>query len=339
MHDQATNIVLAAMRASEQHWLMNLLRWASNTIKKYCKYLMIEDTSKRSTEDEEYHSCESSISNSNDSKDLASKLDSLVWIDPKELATMNQEWEVPWEYIDFQHLFEQPEQPELPNYGLHNHQIPLMEGKEPACRKIYSMSEKESKALWEYIDEQLKEGIIRSSKSPAGHGVLFVPKKDGELWLCIDYWSLNAITIKDRHPLPWIDEMQDHIRGAKWFTKLNITDAYYWLWIVKEEEWKTVFWTKYEHYEHLIMPFRLINAPASFQRFINEVCGEYLDIFVIAYLDDILIFLNTLEEHIQHVRAVLKKFENTQLQLKLKKCEFHVQETKFLGHWITTEDI
>ena len=87
------------------------------------------------------------------------------------------------------------------------------------------------------------------------------------------------------------------------------------------------------------MPFRLTNAPASFQRFINEVCGEYLDIFMIAYLDDILIFSNTLKEHIQHTRAVLKKFENAQLQLKLKKCEFHVQETEFLGHWITTKNI
>ena len=337
-HNQATNIVLAVMRAPEWHWLMNLSGWASDTIKEYCKYSMIENTSKRSTDDEEYHSCKSDVSNSNNSKDSISELDSWIWIDPKELAVMNQEQEVSQEYIEFQHLFKQSEQSELLNYGLHDHWMPLMEGKDPACKKIYPMSEKESKALQEYIDKQLKEDIIRPSKLPAGHGVLFVSKKDDELWLCIDYQSLNVITIKDRHPLPWIDKMQDHIRGAKWFTKLNITDVYYQLQIVKEEEWKTVFQTKYEHYEYLVMSFRLTNALALFQRFINEVCEEYLDMFMIVYLDDILIFLNTLEEHIQHVRAVLRKFENTQLQLKLKKCEFHVQETESLGHWITTAD-
>ena len=96
---------------------------------------------------------------------------------------------------------------------------------------------------------------------------------------------------------------------------------------------------KYGHYEYLVMPFRLTNAPASFQRFINEVCREHLDIFIIAYLDDILIFSKTLEEHVQHIRKILKKIENMKLQLKLKKCKFHVQETKFLGHWITIEGI
>ena len=107
--------------------------------------------------------------------------------------------------------------------------------------------------------------------------------------------------------------MQDHIRGAKWFTKLNITDAYYRLQITKGEEWKTAFQTKYGHFEYTVMPFRLMNAPASFQRFINEVLGEHLDIFAIAYLDDILIFLENYDEHIEHIRKVLKKIENAKL--------------------------
>ena len=118
--------------------------------------------------------------------------------------------------------------------------------------------------------------------------------------------------------------MQDCIRGAKYFMKLNITDTYYWLWIAKGNEWKTAFQTKYRHYEYTVMPFRLINTPASFQQFINEVLREYLDIFVIAYLDNILIFLNTLKEHVIHVTKILKRFEQVKLQLKLKKCEFHV---------------
>ena len=133
--------------------------------------------------------------------------------------------------------------------------------------------------------------------------------------------------------------MQDQIRGAKWFTKLDITDAYYRLRINKGEEWKTAFRTKYGHYEYLVMPFGLTNVPASFQQYINEALAEHLDIFVIAYLDDILIFSDNYEEHIQHVRAVLKKLEEASLQLKMKKYKFHVQETKFLGHWITIKDI
>ena len=135
------------------------------------------------------------------------------------------------------------------------------------------MSEKESQALRDYVTDQLRKGNIRPSKSPAGHGVLFVPKKDGGLRLCVDYRPLNNITIKDRHPLPRIDEMQDRIRGAKYFTKLDITDAYYRLRIAKGDEWKTAFRTKYGHYEYTVMPFGLTNAPASFQRFINEVLG------------------------------------------------------------------
>ena len=133
--------------------------------------------------------------------------------------------------------------------------------------------------------------------------------------------------------------MQDCIRGAKYFTKLDITDAYYQLRIAKGNEWKTAFQTKYGHYEYTVMPFGLTNALASFQQFINKVLREYLDIFMIAYLDDILIFSDTFKEHIDHIIKILERFETVQLQLKLKKCEFHVQETKFLGHWITTEGI
>ena len=133
--------------------------------------------------------------------------------------------------------------------------------------------------------------------------------------------------------------MQDRIRGAKYFTKLNITDAYYQLRIAKGDEWKTAFQTKYGHYEYTVMPFGLTNALASFQQFINKVLREYLDIFAIAYLDDILIFSDTLEEHVDHVTKILERFEQARLRLKLKKCEFHVQETEFLGHWITTKGI
>lgn len=247
--------------------------------------------------------------------------------------------EVPERYKEFRSVFEQPETPELPNHGSHDHQIPIQEGKEVTCKRIYPMSEKESRTLREYIDEQLQKGTIRPSKSPAGHGVLFVPKKTGELRLCVDYRPLNTVTIKDRHPLPLIGEIQDRIRGAKWFTKLDIRDAYHQIRIAEGEEWKTAFRTKYGHYEYTVMPFGLTNAPASFQRYINEVLGELLDTFVIAYLDDILIFSENKTQHEDHVKRVLRKLQQAQLRAKLSKCEFHVQETDFLGHWISTEGI
>ena len=334
-NDTATNIVLAATRASERHWLMNLPGWAPGATQKYCEYLMDEDISKRSAPIEEYRS--ERVDSNQEASD--SELGSWEWIDHKELAATTQEPQIPQEYIEFQHLFKQPERPELPDHGPHDHRIPLMEGKTPTCKKIYPMSERESKILREYIEEQLAKGFIRPSTSPAGHRVLFVPKKDGSLRLCADYRPLNAITIKDRHPLPRVDEMQDRIRGAKWFTKFDIVDAYNRLRIARGEEWKTTIRTKYGHYEYLVMPFGLTNAPASFQRFIYDVLGVYLDIFVIVYLDDILVFSNTFEEHVQHVKKVLQKLEEAKLRLKLKKCEFHVQETEFLGHWITTEGI
>jgi hypothetical protein len=201
------------------------------------------------------------------------------------------------------------------------------------------MSEKESATLKEYIKEQLQLGKIQPSNSPAGHGVLFVPKKDGSLQLCVDYRPLNAITVKDRYPLPLIHEIQDQIQGAKWFTKLDITDAYNHIQIAEGEEWKTAFRTKYRHYKYLVMLFGLTNAPASFQRFINEVLHECLELFMIAYLDDILIFSQEKEEHVEHVSQVLRKLQEANIKLKLKKCEFHVQETEFLGHWISTKGI
>ncbi|GFF57017.1 gag-pol polyprotein [Aspergillus lentulus] len=157
-------------------------------------------------------------------------------------------------------------------------------------------------AKFKTLFEQPKQYVLPKY---AGHGVLFVPKKDGSLRLCVDYRPLNVITIKDRYPLPLIHEIQDRIRGAKWFMKLDITDAYNHLRIAEGEEWKTAFRTKFGHYEYLVMPFGLTNAPASFERFIEEVLRKYLHLFVIVYLDDILIFSENEEQHVEHVSLVL----------------------------------
>jgi hypothetical protein len=171
---------------------------------------------------------------------------------------------LPQEYHGYRILFEQPKQYTLLKHGKHDHKIPLKEGTSPACKKLYQLSEKETPILKEYINKELSFGKIQPSKSPAGHGLLFVPKKDGSLRPCIDYRPLNVIMIKDRYPLPLIHEIQDQIQGAKWFTKLDITDAYNHIRIADGEEWKTAFRTKFRHFEYLVMPFGLTNAPALF---------------------------------------------------------------------------
>jgi len=246
---------------------------------------------------------------------------------------------IPKEYKSLQELFQIKEKPPLPEHGPQDHEIPILPGKEPKYMPIYQLSETESAVLRAYIDDNLKKGYIRHSTSPAGYPILYVPKKDGGLRPCVDYRHLNSITIKDRHPLPLISEIQDRIRGANWFTKLDIADAYNQIRIKEGDEWKTAFRTKYGHFEYLVMPFGLTNAPATFQRFINEILGEHLDVFVVAYLDDILIFSQTKEQHMEHVKTVLEKLHHAKLRLRLKKCEFHVQETDFLGHRITYEGI
>ena len=146
------------------------------------------------------------------------------------------------------------------------------------------------KALKEYLEVNTIRGWIRASTFPAGVPIHFVKKKDGGLRLCVDYRQLNEIRIKDRIPLPLIGESLDQLSNATIYTKLDIRDAYYYLQIAAGDEWKTAFRTRYGLYEYCIMPFGLTNAPLSFQRWMNEILSEYLDIFCVAYLDHILIF-------------------------------------------------
>src|SRR3989440_492878 len=155
-----------------------------------------------------------------------------------------------------------------------------------------------------------------------------------------EYRQLNNIPNKNRYALPFISEIQDRFQGAKLFTKLDVRDAYYLVRMKEGEEWKTAFRTRYGHYEYLVMPFGLTNAPATFQSLINATLQEYLDVFVVAYLDDVLIYsAGTLEEHIQDVKKVMKKLQQKDLQLKIEKCEFHQKEVSFLGSIVSTNGI
>jgi transposase InsO family protein len=240
---------------------------------------------------------------------------------------------IPDIYRQYARMFEEElTEKALPEHKPWDHEIKLQEGKTPTFERIYQLSEKELKVLREYITENLKKGFIRRSESPAGYPIMFVPKKDGKLRPCIDFRKLNEITIKNRYPLPNISELQDRLAGARYFTALDLRGAYNLIRMKEGEEWKTAFRTRYGLYEYLVMPFGLTNAPATCQELVNNVLRTHLDQTVVAYLDDILVYSKTLEEHITHVTEVLECLKKADLQLKPEKCEWHKEEVEFLGY-------
>ncbi len=186
-----------------------------------------------------------------------------------------------------------------------------------------------------YIQEELAKGFIRHSTSPASAGFFFVKKKEGRLHLCINYRGLNEITVKFRYPLHLVPSALEQLRTAKFFTKLDLRNAYNLIRIRAGDEWKTAFSTNTGHYKYRVMPFSLVNSPSIFQSFINDVFRDMLNKCVIVYIDDILIYSESLQEHIQQVRAVLKHLIEHQLYAKAEECEFHLTPVSFLGYVIS----
>ncbi|XP_073510888.1 uncharacterized protein [Phyllobates terribilis] len=192
-----------------------------------------------------------------------------------------------------------------------------------------------TRSMSEYIEENLARGFIRKSTSPAGAGFFFVKKKDGSLRPCIDYRGLNQITVKNKYPLPLIPELFDRLRGARIFTKLDLRGAYNLVRIRQGDEWKTAFNTRDGHYEYLVMPFGLCNAPAVFQELVNDIFRDLLYSCVVVYLDDILVFSPDLQTHRRDVRQVLLRLRQNHLFAKYEKCLFEQTSLPFLGYIIS----
>ena len=169
--------------------------------------------------------------------------------------------------------------------------------------------------------------------------MLFVKKKDGTFRLCIDYRELNKVTIKNKYPLPQIDDLFDQLQGSRVFSKIDLCSGYHQLLVRSEDVSKTAFRTRYDHYEFLVMSFGLTNAPAVFMDLMNRVFKSYLDQFVIVFIDDILIYSKMEREHKEHLRIALRTLQDNQLYAKFSKCEFWVQEVKFLGHVVSKDGI
>ncbi|GJR67328.1 reverse transcriptase domain-containing protein [Tanacetum coccineum] len=197
--------------------------------------------------------------------------------------------------------------------------------------------------LLEDRPKQLKElsdkGFIRPSSSPWGAPVLFVKKKDGSFRMCIDYRELNKLTVKNRYPLPRIDDLFDQLQGSSVYSKIDLRSGYHQLRVREEDIPKTAFRTRYGHYEFQVMPFGLTNAPAVFMDLMNRVCKPYLDKFVIVFIDDILIYSKNKQEHEEHLKLILELLKKEELYAKFSKCEFWIPKVQFLGHVIDSKGI
>lgn len=252
--------------------------------------------------------------------------------------TVDLATKLPKYYHGFLDLFDKKKAETLPPHrpGI-DHHIELTKdekGKtyEPPWGPLYSMNRDELFLLRKTLNEYLAKGFIRVSNSPAAAPILFARKPGGGVRFCCDYRALNKITRKDRYPLPLIQETLDRISRAKWFTKLDVIAAFHRIRIAEGDEWMTAFRTRFGLFEWLVTPFGLANAPSTFQRYINWILREFLDEFVSAYIDDILVFSSgSLKEHREHVRKVLGRLQQAGLQVDINKCEFEVTSTKYLG--------
>ena len=240
---------------------------------------------------------------------------------------------------DYKDVFPEKLPTGLPPKRSLDHRIDLEPGAQPTYRPDYKKSLPEYDEMKRQITEMLESGEIQPSVSPSGAPVLFVKKQDGSLRMCIDYRALNKQTIKNKYPLPRIEEMLDRLGKAKYFTKLDLRSGYHQIRVAEEDIYKTAFSTRYGHYEFLVMPFGLTNAPATFQTLMNDIFRPFLDRFVMVYLDDILIYSDSPEEHAEHIRKVLDLLRKNKLYCKESKCEFFKTEVAFLGHVISGEGV
>ncbi|GKA59197.1 putative reverse transcriptase domain-containing protein [Tanacetum coccineum] len=217
--------------------------------------------------------------------------------------------------------------------------IELVPGAAPVARAPYRLAPSELKELSDQLKELLEKGFIRPSSSPWGAPVLFVKKKDGSFRMCIDYRELNKLTVKNRYPLPRIDDLFDQLQGSSVYSKIDLRSGYHQLRIREEDIPITAFRTRYGHYEFQVMPFGLTNAPAVFMDLMNRVCKPYLDKFVIVFIDDILIYSKNKEEHEKHLKIILELLKKEQLYAKFSKCDFWLESVQFLGHVINNKGV
>jgi hypothetical protein len=197
---------------------------------------------------------------------------------------------------------------------------------------MYRMSFVDMIEIKKQVQGLLDQGVIRPSSSPCGSSIVMVPKKYGTWRMCVDYRDLNKIKVKNQYPLPRIDDLLHQLKNAFYFTKLDLHNGYHQIKVAEHDACKTAFKTKHGFFEWLFMPFELCNAPTTFMRVMNDVFKPFIDDFVIVYLDDIIVFRGTWDEHVRHVKKVLDTLQMENLYVKFSKCEFGKTALLYLGH-------
>ena len=233
----------------------------------------------------------------------------------------------------YQDVFEDPKT--LPPERVYDHTITLLPNVVPVNARPYRYSPLHKDEIERQVREMLSAGLIVPSTSPFASPVLLIQKKDGSWRFCIDYRRLNDLTIKNKFPMPLIEEIIEELAGSNFFTKLDMKSGYHQVRMKPGEEYKTAFKTHQGHYQFKVMPFGLTNAPATFQCVMNEVLAPFLRKFVMVFLDDILIYSPDLHSHLSHLEQVLQVLRANQLYMKKNKCSFAQPRVEYLGHVIS----
>jgi hypothetical protein len=240
--------------------------------------------------------------------------------------------------IEYEHIFEYDKE-KMGRINLVKHKIITSPNEIPIAQKRYRETKDKTEFISQEVDKLLKMNKIRESYSPWASPVTLAGKKSGNYRFCIDYRRLNAVTKPDAYPLPRIDELLEKYETSKWFTSLDLAAGYHQIEMEELDKEKTAFICSKGLYEYNVMPFGLRNAPGTFQRVMDKILKEYIDKFVVVYIDDIMIYSNSFEDHLTHLNKVLKRLKDNNLIIKLKKCRFAEENIEFLGHVIGKDGI